>query len=53
MTGERQKRQTGMGHEADMLGEHEGEANSALVPATPRGEATRQDDRREQGSFTG
>jgi AcrR family transcriptional regulator len=37
----RQKRQPGAGQEIHELHEREGEANHALVPVTPRGEATR------------
>ena len=41
MAVERQKRRSDTGHEADTLHERESESNNALVPVTPRGEATR------------
>jgi AcrR family transcriptional regulator len=41
MAEERRRRQGGLDHEADGFHERDGEAANALVPVTPRGEATR------------
>lgn len=41
MAEERQKRRSGTEHDVDLLHERESEANTVLMPVTPRGEATR------------